>query len=518
MHQARASHLLTPLRFLDTRLRARSLLHGSKPGSMVESRRCPGNRLRVLITVKSSNSRQSALPPTRHPELGLAGQIPAALKLPGKVICHVQHPCLCMRDITTEMRQATELLSKATGKLMPGTALRMRAQAEDGSSHTFFKAKAYSERDGQVVLVDCAWEEVGLSLNRIDGQTLAFEVGESAIAKVWRACSGPPRTLDVCVLLAREPVSLKAACVVIPIGLGADGETSLLWPPPPPPPPVPRPTAPAAKAGASTQPRDPFAAVRLLRHGEHQGELATALPAESEVEDEGAIAALELSMAGALKKARRQVALRKKAGKLKGGKSKLAPRASAKRRAQDDVAKAAKVARAGPASLPLPAAADVPVCAATVVSPSCPAEVPQRGQPPSSAGAAGPKALACPREDRQEIWGEFSIAPLHRRIDGQKVHIGWGANCWKHNDSSDCSGARCQKQVTCPPNSSQEALDEVRRLAKVWLLMGRGLPADASNSRSWHLKDLGGARFRSVAPSWTEAECDAMLCASARPL
>lgn len=220
-------------------------------------------------------------------------------------------------------------------------------------------------------------------------------------------------------------------------------------------------------------------------------------------EEYAAIEALEMSMGGALKKARRR-AKRKQSGGRKRRIAKIAGAMAVKCKK----ARAAALIHAPPAEQPQPP----PIAASGSAD-----RPPAAAQASSSASAVAVPAGAWDGEDREErqiAWGEFSLAPVFRKMEvgGQtkKVQIAWGANCFQHRNDPD-DGLRCQKQVTVPAHSPQSALDEARRLAKVWLLMGRDVPHDDPAGRSWHLKDLGGPKFRKSAPAWTEAECDSML-------
>ncbi len=116
-----------------------------------------------------------------------------------------------------------------------------------------------------------------------------------------------------------------------------------------------------------------------------------------------------------------------------------------------------------------------------------------------------------PQEKRDEPWGVFSLAELARNTKHGKVLIGWGANCRRHTNSTDCvKDNRCQKQVTTS-DSSPASLLECRRLAKVWLLLGLEIPTDDVRGRLGHVKEYGGITFRRHAPAWTEEECNAQL-------
>ena len=67
---------------------------------------------------------------------------------------------------------------------------------------------------------------------------------------------------------------------------------------------------------------------------------------------------------------------------------------------------------------------------------------------------------------------------------------------------------KCQKQLTFPAHSAPDVVDEHRRLCKLWLLLERGVPEDASNGRERHLKDIGGRGFRRNAPDVSESMLD----------
>ena len=53
-----------------------------------------------------------------------------------------------------------------------------------------------------------------------------------------------------------------------------------------------------------------------------------------------------------------------------------------------------------------------------------------------------------------------------------------------------------------------DVVDEHRRLCKLWLLLGRGVPEDAPNGRKWHLKDIGGRGFRRNVPDVSQITLD----------
>ena len=73
-----------------------------------------------------------------------------------------------------------------------------------------------------------------------------------------------------------------------------------------------------------------------------------------------------------------------------------------------------------------------------------------------------------------------------------------GGNCHCHRNIDD--DLKCQKQLTFPAHSAPDVVDEHRRLCKLWLLLGRGVPEDAPKGREWHLKDIGGRGFRRNVP------------------
>ena len=125
--------------------------------------------------------------------------------------------------------------------------------------------------------------------------------------------------------------------------------------------------------------------------------------------------------------------------------------------------------------------------------------------PPPAAPEDLPPALA-EREARSIAWGEFSYAPIFKTTAEGKVHIGWGGNCHCHHNMDD--DLKCQKQLTFPAHSAPDVVDEHRRLCKLWLLLGRGVPEDAPNGREWHLKGIGGRCFRRNVPDVSESTLD----------
>lgn len=397
------------------------------------------------------------------------------------------------------MRAAVCNLEAAVAKLAPGTFFCLTARRCDADAVDIYKLKAYTDKSGQAILIGCTKAPGGISVDVIDGHGFAFEVGENTVADVWRRCAGSPQAVSLRAFEGMRAASLKEVRFLACSGVVLEKQI-LVWPP------APMVATPTADSGSAPG-RGPFDAIRVLRRGD--AALRAPLP-DSDSEDEGAIAGLEASMAVV---ARRRATRSKKVGLSMGQKIIKRAVALAKRRLaaegrkrpppphdddDDDEERPSKIASSSSA---LPSGQSAPAAAAS--------EALAEATPTAACVPVG--ARAGPREERQMSWGEFSVAPLHRRIDGQKVHIGWGANCWKHTDQGDSGSTRCQKQVTCAPNSSQAELDEARRLAKVWLLMGRDVPSDATSGRTDHLKGIGGSRFRANAPAWSEADCDAML-------
>ncbi len=129
---------------------------------------------------------------------------------------------------------------------------------------------------------------------------------------------------------------------------------------------------------------------------------------------------------------------------------------------------------------------------------------------PDEAAPARVRARAPQAAGRQmvaEPWGEFSISPVFSNKTGERVQIGWGANCLKHKNGPGCS-LRCQKQV--PFTAADGGADEARRLCKVWLLCGRRLDSTHPTGQHEHVHQIG-KRWRVAAPPITEAEADIMV-------
>jgi len=80
--------------------------------------------------------------------------------------------------------------------------------------------------------------------------------------------------------------------------------------------------------------------------------------------------------------------------------------------------------------------------------------------------------------DGAEPWKEFSISKIFR--DG--LFVGWGGNCGKH-----CGKTACKKALTFGSGPKAISEEEGKVRIKQWLLMGRALPAAATNSRSKHI-------------------------------
>ena len=121
--------------------------------------------------------------------------------------------------------------------------------------------------------------------------------------------------------------------------------------------------------------------------------------------------------------------------------------------------------------------------------------VPDAGAAPSGLGPAmaakgGGRArgkgadiarAAVPRQRRMTDWGArtWSI--------GETVH-GWGADCRCHRDAKDSlSITHCKKNLPRTSLRATETDDDLRRLAKVWLLVGLDMSDVADNARSLHV-------------------------------
>jgi hypothetical protein len=105
------------------------------------------------------------------------------------------------------------------------------------------------------------------------------------------------------------------------------------------------------------------------------------------------------------------------------------------------------------------------------------------------------------RASQPEPFGCWSVS----RIRAKGVHVGWGANCHKHLDAGH--RLECKKSFA----NSRHSLDELKCLAKQWLLMGLEVPQDSATARTEHVRDihLEDIELRS------EAELDAEALARA---
>ena len=130
------------------------------------------------------------------------------------------------------------------------------------------------------------------------------------------------------------------------------------------------------------------------------------------------------------------------------------------------------------------------------------------GRPARAPAADAPAAEL--REARDIPWGDFSIAPLFRKTPAGKVQIGWGANCGCHTNAGDVVGSTpCQKQVhygKAGPGQLSDA--ECRRMAKCWLILGRGIAGDDVEGRTRHVHRVKVRRDAPVA--WTEEVLEGM--------
>ena len=124
------------------------------------------------------------------------------------------------------------------------------------------------------------------------------------------------------------------------------------------------------------------------------------------------------------------------------------------------------------------------------------------------------RRLRGPRQFVQEPFGQFSLAPVTRYIDGQRIQIGWGANCGKHHNHDDGPGDRCQKQITYGKDGPNQLTDqECKRLAKAWLMLGVGAAwANIENARWYHVHKVNPKR--EAPASWTHEELDRIVPAS----
>ena len=98
------------------------------------------------------------------------------------------------------------------------------------------------------------------------------------------------------------------------------------------------------------------------------------------------------------------------------------------------------------------------------------------------------------REVQGESWGPFTIARVKtvNKQTGEKVHIGWGATCYRHNNRDDGDGVVCKKQLS-------GRCDMTRRMVCHWLVLGHGCcgPQQRTNHLDVPVRSL-------TVPSWDE--------------
>ena len=99
-----------------------------------------------------------------------------------------------------------------------------------------------------------------------------------------------------------------------------------------------------------------------------------------------------------------------------------------------------------------------------------------------------------PREIQGVPWGPFTVArvkTVHKQT-GEKIHIGWGGSCYRHNNVDDENGAICKKHLsgTC---------GTTHRMICHWLVLGHRCcgPGARENHLAYPVRSL-------PVPSWDE--------------
>jgi hypothetical protein len=140
------------------------------------------------------------------------------------------------------------------------------------------------------------------------------------------------------------------------------------------------------------------------------------------------------------------------------------------------------------------------------------------GAPPIAEGRANAKAKAKavggpaihPRGEIANVpFGPFSLSPLSRWVGGEKIHVGWGANCHRHSNSGDAPHNKCQIQVTYGTGPRAISDEECRRLAKCWLILGRGVDESSDEARTQHV--FGVRPRRDAPPDWSHERLDDLV-------
>ena len=91
---------------------------------------------------------------------------------------------------------------------------------------------------------------------------------------------------------------------------------------------------------------------------------------------------------------------------------------------------------------------------------------------PTACCAAAPRAR---RGARQTNWGCFNVSRIHRKA----VFVGWGDDCYSHNNLGDGPKGHCKKHLIGTG-------DDVRCLVKHWLLLRHAVDSDRGDARTCH--------------------------------
>ena len=398
------------------------------------------------------------------------------MKFPLKLTCTQMCPGGCVGKLPSDVLLAAEALRRATDRWTAGTAFRLAATGEDGATYFSYKVWCFSDSTC-VVLVACVSDGSKLVLKDDDQVGVVFEVAHKELSNLWQKCGGTCTSLVVTELL-RDASCVSGMLPRYTLSSGSDERDLHIWP-------VAAAAAgmPSGSVGASDTKDAIRETVEAMRLGLRQPTCADVESDDEIAEDEVAIMSLEESaLASLLRKApKRRMPLPRR---------RWVPKKKAR-------GSATMSGGAGPGAAVGVAA--VPPEPALIPFPGGLAEHPD---PPPAAPMDLPPALA-DREARSIAWGEFSYAPIFKTTAEGKVQIGWGGNCHRHRNMDD--HLKCQKQLTFPAHSAPDVVDEHRRVCKLWLLLGRGVPEDAPNGREWHLKDIGGRGFRRNASDVSES-------------
>ena len=126
-----------------------------------------------------------------------------------------------------------------------------------------------------------------------------------------------------------------------------------------------------------------------------------------------------------------------------------------------------------------------------------PGPAPANVAPPPSADVAQPRPRRRARVDGDVAWHGWIISPIYRSMNSERVHVGWGAVCGRH----DLPRLECKIQATFGESVSH---DDCLNSVKQWLVRGLQIPAGGEN-RPLHVPGMRPRSFPKLSEEQVEA-------------